>query len=244
MENPTSDEEDPQVKVDAEIVDLNLPKTMPIDSSADRKKITTSISTTKSTQVDKPTEEDFLAHDNTHERTRKYKSTNNTQTPFSGSDSHASDQRTIPEASSPCRAATTLSESTSQIPVTGTESNTSITQTSTTAAMSSPHSQASLPDLNRPILKRSTTSFQKVDVLSRIYDPSKDQRSIEELLARPRLPRSPYEVRKGSRESEGTSADQQKRMMEHRTREFNQEIMELKAAALTLNARDAPRKES
>jgi hypothetical protein len=68
-----------------------------------------------------------------------------------------------------------------------TPATTTTTATSTLAAAAA---AASGPSNPKP---KATTQQHHHDPLSRTYDPSKDNLPIEELLARPRFPRSPFE---------------------------------------------------
>ncbi|KAI9732254.1 MAG: hypothetical protein M1818_007573 [Claussenomyces sp. TS43310] len=115
-----------------------------------------------------------------------------------------------------------------------------------------PKAHPSLP--SRPPLSRSTTSYHAADVLSRVYDPSRDEASLDELLARPRLPRSPYERRSllvsksvtpatssssGGGSSSSTDADRAERAK--RSQAFEEEIRHLRQSALRMEQRTTSR---
>jgi hypothetical protein len=64
-----------------------------------------------------------------------------------------------------------------------------------------------------------------INPLDRTYDPLKDDKPIEELLARPRLPRSPYERFKGEveRERAERAAANEEALKARRALEFEEE---------------------
>jgi hypothetical protein len=64
-----------------------------------------------------------------------------------------------------------------------------------------------------------------INPLDRTYDPFKDDKPIEELLARPRLPRSPYERFKGEveRERAERAAANEEALKARRALEFEEE---------------------
>jgi hypothetical protein len=90
-----------------------------------------------------------------------------------------------------------------------------------------------------PISRRSGLPSQRplesphpVSPLDKMFDPSKDDKPLEELLARPRLPRSPYERFKDEveREKAERAAANGEALLAKRASEFEEEKKALRAA--------------